>query len=346
MDLKGLLFSLSDTQGVSGGESSVSKLIKELIEPYCDSVSIDKLGNVIAVKKSINDVPMTLMLDAHMDQIGLMVTGITDEGFIRFTDITGVDKRTLLTGEVIIHGKCDVFGVVCCKPPHLTNKEEADEFPPVHKLVIDVGLSKEKAEEIISVGDFISLRSKNCELMNGQVCGKSYDNRASVAVIIKTFEELKNTKLPFNLVMLASVQEEAGCRGAKTGAYLVNPNEAIILDVTFAHTPDASKDETGQIGKGPMIGYASTINRNIYNKLVKLARTKKIPYQLEIMAGSTGTNTDRIQITRDGIPAGLISIPLKYMHTGIETISLTDLENTVKLLSAYILQKREEWAND
>ncbi|MDP4153738.1 MAG: M20/M25/M40 family metallo-hydrolase, partial [Bacillota bacterium] len=262
-----------------------------------------------------------------------------------FADITGVDKRTLLASEVIIHGRKDVYGVVSCQPPHLQTEEEAKKTVSLDKLVIDIGFSEEKAKELVSVGDVISQKSKCIELMNDQVSGKAFDDRAAVSAIIKAFENLQKTQLPYNLVMVASAQEETGCRGARTATYRVAPDEAIALDVSFAYTPDASKEDTGELNKGPMISYAATIKRELFKSLQTIAKAKKIPYQLEIMSATSGTNTDKIQLSRDGVAAGLISIPLKYMHTGIETLSLKDLENTAKLLTAYALSKKEEWAD-
>lgn len=339
-NIKKILFELSVCGGVSGREESAAEKIVSFVRPFADSVEVDRIGNIMAFKKSSNPKAKTVLLDAHYDEIGMMVTEITKEGFARFTNIGGVDKRILLANEVIIHGRRDVPGIICCKPPHLSTREEEKNTIPPDKLVIDIGMKKETAETVIRVGDSISFRSAPKELLNRAATGKAFDDRAAVAVLIKTMEQFHKEQLPFHLVMLASAQEET-VYGVKTAAFYVDPDEVITLDVSHAYTPDAAKDETGVMGKGPMIGYAATLDRELYKRLVKLAEEKKIPYQHEIMSSRSGTNADAIQIVKSGKKIGLISIPLKYMHTTVETLSVEDLENCVKLLAAYLTDKKE-----
>lgn len=339
--IKDILLQLSFAYAPSGRENTATELIEKFLFRYTKDIKKDALGNIIAVIPSKKQSAKKVMLDAHYDEISLMVTNIDEDGFVKFTSPFGLDIRTLLAKEVIIHGVQEIFGVVSSKPPHLLSDEEMQKAVTAEELAIDIGFSNEKANKLIRIGDSITFKARTTELKNNIICGKSLDNRAGVAVILGCLELLKNMNLNIELVVLFSVQEEAGTRGAKVGAYTVNPDTAIVVDVTHAFTPDASKDETGEMGKGAMIGISPILSRTISTELIALAKENKIPYQIEVMSDNTGTNAASIQIARSGIPTGLISIPLKYMHTPVETVMLSDIESISRLLAEFIKGIRE-----
>ncbi|MBC8535671.1 M42 family metallopeptidase [Feifania hominis] len=343
MDCKEVLFELSACYGVSGRENEAGEYIREKLSFYLDEVTLDRSGNVVGFRRCGRENAKCLMLDAHLDEIGMMVTEITEDGFLHFENIAGVDSRILLANEVVVHGRERLYGIVSCKPPHMNTPEERKKTVQVADLVVDIGLPVERVRELVSVGDVISLRRTSVELRNGRVAGKSFDDRAGTAAILYCLDKLRETQLPFDLAVLISTQEETGMRGAKTGTYLIDPDEAIAIDVSHAYTPDAKKEETARLGEGPMVGIAPILDRAISKKLISLAEKEDIPYQVEVMGGSTGTNAYAIQISRSGVRTGLLSIPMTYMHTCIETIVLDDLKNTGELLCAYVRAKRKEW---
>ena len=341
MERTELLRSLCTHCAPSGREGALADWISAQLAWNVDELHRDALGNLIAVKRSKKEHAKTILLDAHMDEIAMMVTGITEEGFLRIADITGIDSRVMLAAEVTVHGREELFGVIACRPPHLTTAEERKKSPKVTEMIIDIGMGKERAETLVSIGDLATLRGPFGQLTGSRVSGKSLDNRTGDAVLLTVFDTLKQEELPYHLALLFSVQEEAGLRGAKVGAYTVDPDECIVVDVSFARTPDTKPEETGQMGGGPMIGIAPILSRSISGRLCTLAQEKKIPCQREVMGGSTGTNAYSVQIARGGVPVGLISIPLRYMHTAIECIDLADFDNTCRLLTAYLRDRGE-----
>ncbi|MGE4284187.1 MAG: M42 family metallopeptidase [Clostridia bacterium] len=336
MNTQDLLKSLSSAVGVSGHEYIYSSQIKKAFEDYCDSVSQDSMGNVIGVIKSKKENPYKLMLAAHMDEIGLMVKEIDEKGFIHFTNIGGVDHRILLSQEVVVHGKEDLFGVIGAKPPHLQALEETKKAVKMEDMAIDVGLSAEKLREIVNIGDTITFHAAPIALLNNYFCGKSLDDRAGIIVIIECLKELQTMKTDVEIYAVATVQEEVGTRGAVVSSYHINADIGIAIDVCHGETPDAAKDETFPTGKGPVITIGSNIHPKLSKKLMDTAKEYNIPYQIDVEPGNTGTDAWAIQVTRSGIPTLLLSFPLRYMHTTVETINFNDIINTGKLLAFFI----------
>lgn len=334
--IKDVLLQLSGAYAPVGRESGSAYIVEQILARYVKNIKRDALGNIIAVLPARRAGAKKVMLDAHFDEISMLVSEIDDKGFVSFVSPFGVDIRILPAAEVIIHGVQEVYGVVSVKPPHLLKDEDTKKNIPLDELVIDTGFSGEKAKRLIKVGDSITFRARATELKNNCLSGKSFDNRAGVTSIIYCLELLKKESLNCELIILISVQEEAGTRGARVGGYSVNPDAAIVMDVSFASSPDTNKDKTGEMGNGVMIGIAPILKRELSEKLIDIAKDKKISYQLEVMAGNTGTNSAAIQTARSGIATGLLSIPLKYMHTPVETVMLSDIEATAKLLAEYL----------
>ncbi len=332
-ELKELIFRLCTAPGTPGDENAAAKIAAQELSKYAE-VQIDKMGNVIA-QMGKPDAKNHIMLDAHIDQIGLIVTNIDENGFIRVDRCGGVDRRVLPGSPVTIYGKEVLSGIVCCTPPHLSDGSE-DKVAAINKMAIDAGLSKEEADKLIQPGDRIILNSTPKSLIGSRITSAALDDRAGVASLIRCAQLLAGTELNCRLSILCSGREEVGGQGAVTGTYAVNPTQAIIVDVSFAEQPDVPPQKCSKLGGGPMIGIAPPLNRQMADKLIAIAKKKQIPYKLDVMGGSTGTNSDEIAMTRAGVQAELISIPLRYMHTPVEVIDLEDVENTAQLMAEYI----------
>ena len=337
MDTKEFLKVLSDGSTVSSHEYKMNDFLSSVFEKYSDETMVDDLGNIICLKKGKNNSSNPkIMLAAHMDEIGLMVKYIEENGFIRFTNIGGIDPRTILGQEVIVHGKEDLFGVICSKPPHLQETEEVNKAIKMEDMIIDLGYSKEELEDLISVGDIITIRRKFKSLQGNRVVGKALDNKAGVAAMYECAKELANINHEADVYFVSTVQEEVGVRGAFTSTYRINPDIGIAIDVGFGSTPELPKADTLDMGKGPGITIGGNIHPGLREHLVKVAKEYNIPFQYEIEPGPTGTDGRAMQITKEGIPTLCLSIPLRYMHTSVETIDMIDVKNTGKLLAFFI----------
>ncbi len=338
MDFISVLNKLSSAVGVSGAEESVSAIISQMLKDYTDDVTCDSLGNVIGKIKTQNP-KWHVLLDAHLDEIGLIVTHIDEQGFIKVGAVGGVDKRLLLAQQVTICGKKSIKGVVCSKPPHLESGKDAETVPDIDSISIDTGFTKAQLEDKISLGDRVYINSEFSELLDGKVSGKALDNRAGVTAILYALEKLKSAKLQGDVTVLFSTQEEVGTRGARVAGFKVMPDEAISVDVSFAYTQGCPETKCGQMGKGAMIGVAPTLTKSISEKFIEIAKQNSIPHQLEIMSGQSGTNADMLGVTASGVKTGLLSIPLKYMHTPVEVVKISDIQSVGDLIAAYLIDK-------
>jgi endoglucanase len=330
------VFLLSRKTGISGYEQEVSQSIAELLRKYTDEIVIDPLYNVRAAIRCGKPGAKKVLLDAHIDEIGLMVTGIEKQGFIRFCNIGGVDRRILPGASVTVHGKEKLYGIVAVKPPHIQTEEEMKKSIPVEDMVIDLGYGYDSLKELISVGDMITLRAEPIKLLGDAISGKSLDDRAGLAAILYALDQVKDKLSNIDVEIMASAQEEVGTRGATTGGYLSDPDLALIVDVGHAKTPDGPEDRTYEFSGGVMIGSGPNLHPDITDDLIILARERDIPYQIEVMGGNTGTNAWPLQMVRKGISCGLLSIPMRYMHTTIESISMKDFFAVGDLMAEYL----------
>jgi endoglucanase len=331
-----LLKKLSEARGVSGYEAEVRGIVAEEFGRYADEVQTDKLGNVIALRRGEGEEPRRrIMLAGHMDEIGLMVTKL-EKGFLHFTEVGGFDERVLLGQEVMVHGRKDLPGIIGSRPPHVLPPEEREKTIPMDKLFIDVGVGKEELERLVRVGDLVTLRREFTQLQGDLVAGKAFDDRTAVAAILVCLEGLASIRHAWDVYAVATVQEEVGLRGAITSAYGLAPDVAIAIDVTFGNQPGVSEAETVKMDKGPAIGFGPNVHPRLHEALVEMAKELEIPYQVEAVPGASGTDAWAIQVTREGIPTALISIPLRYMHTSVETVSLKDVERTGRLMAGFI----------
>lgn len=336
MEVIPLLKRLSEADGISGYEGPVRELLRQTWQPFVDEMREGKLGSLIALKRGTGTEPRPkLMLAAHMDEIGLMVTEI-EKGFLRITRVGGTDRRVLLGLEVVVHGRRDLPGIVATRPPHVLSEEERKKAVPWDKLFVDVGLPAEEVEQLVTVGDLISIRREMAELKNRHVAGKAMDDRACVAVVTLALEQLAGMHHTWDVFAVATAQEETGLKGAITAAYGVVPDLAVALDMTFGKHPGVPDVEGLPLGKGPAIGIGPNFHPGLVKRLKEVAEAHEIPYQMDPIPGRSGTDAWAIQVTREGVPTALVSVPLRYMHQPVETLAAQDVERAGRLLAAFI----------
>lgn len=334
MNLKKLCFDLSKKQGTSGAEDSAADFCATLLSEYM-SVSKDCLGNVIGSSPKGKE---HILLDAHLDQIGLIVRGFDDKGFVLFDRVGGTDIRVLTGAEVILHGKRDIFGVVCSVPPHLSKNDDSKKLD-IKQMAIDTGYDKNEVQNIVAIGDRITLRTNQLELLGGKISSGAFDDRCAIAAIFYALELVKDKLHNVSLSVIFSSREETGGSGAKTGAFSIMPDRSIVVDVGFGNDPYTPSSETISLEKGPSIGISPILDDDFTKELISVAKENEISYQHDVMGRTTGTNADGITIAGKGVKTALLSVPLRYMHTANEVISVSDIESTGKLIAEYLLYR-------
>ena len=333
-----LLNKICTTPGAPGFEKKVRDLVLKEIESLVDEVEIDNMGNVYAIKRGTEN--KRVMVGAHMDEIGFIVTHIDDNGFIRFHTLGGFDPKTLTAQRVIVHGREDVIGVMASKPIHVMSPEERNKVAKIKDYFIDTGLSGTEIKNLISVGDPITREREFIEMGNC-VNGKSLDNRLAVFILIETLRKLKGKTIPFDLYGVFTVQEEVGIRGANVSALRINPDFGFGLDTTIAFDlPGAAEHEMiTKLGEGTAIKImdASTIcDYRMVDYMKKTADKHNIKWQPEILTAG-GTDTAGIQrMTEGGSIAGAVSIPTRHLHQVIEMANKDDIQGSIDLLTACI----------
>lgn len=336
------LIKLSNAGGISGFEYTVTPLIESLLKKYCDGVKKDVSGNVAGYIYSEDKNAPTVMIEAHTDGIGLMVKDIDERGFISFSAIGGIDARILPSAEVIVCGKENLYGIICSKAPHLMASGERNQGVKIQELAVDVGLSQEQVEKIVTVGDMIYFETEAVKLKDKKLSGKYLDDRAGVISLLMCLDKLKGQKLPFNLAVLCSTQEEVGLRGALTGTYNIEPVCAIVVDVCHGATPDSGSTSAFKLGSGTVITCGPNIDRRMFDIAKRVANENKIKYNIEAEGGHTGTDAWVVQTSRLGVATLLLSIPLRYMHTTVETLSMKDVVATADLIYHTLLNINTE----
>ena len=283
------------------------------------------------------------MLAAHMDEIALMVRGIED-GFITTHRVSGIDPRVMLAQTVLVHGKRALPGLVATMPPHLQTAADRKRYPPVGDLVVDVGLPAAEVDELVRIGDLITVDSPMMELKGRLVAAKAMDDRACIAVITTCLELLQKMRHSWDVYAAATVQEEVGLRGAATAANHIQPDCAIALDVGFAEQPGVSTG-AGKLGEGPQLGIGANFHPRMVQRLQDVATYYDIKWQRDVMPARSGTDAWAIQVSRDGVPTALLSIPLRNMHSPVETLDLKDIERCGRLLAHFICALDEDFVD-
>jgi putative aminopeptidase FrvX len=341
--VKELLRKLSNAHGVSGSEGSVFSIIKKELKGHVDEISEDTMGHLIAKKKGN---AFKVMLAAHMDEIGLMVKFIDEKGFLRFVALGGWYAPSLYNQRVVLHGiKGQCYGVIGGKPPHMMDEEERKKGVKVDDMFIDVGAcNRDEVSGLgIEVGTPVTIDREFTELANDRVTGKAFDNRAGVALLIKTMQQLDS---PFTVYGVFTVQEEVGLKGAKTSAFTIDPDCAIATDVTIPgdHPGIEMKDAAVEMGKGPVItivdssGRGLIASRKMVAWLKDVADAKGINVQMEVGSGGT-TDATAIHLNKGGVPSTTISPPTRYIHSPVEVLDTRDIEAGVELLVAALKVK-------
>ena len=331
---------LLSTPGTSGGEQAIQQVVRSFVQPFADTVTTDVHGNVLATVNSAGR--PTILLDAHCDQIGLIVRHIDSSGFIRVNPIGGWDIQILLGQRVVVHSSSGPLpGVIARKPIHLLDPEERKSVPKIRELLVDIGSASEaETRELVSIGDFITPEPCLRELRNGRLSGVAMDDRTGVWVIMNALRIVAERKPAAKVVAVSSVQEEIGLRGATTSAFNVHPDVAIAVDVTHAtDCPGIDQNEFGriEIGKGPVIVRGANANPHVYRILMDQAKLNAIPVQINALGYPASNDGATIQLSRGGCAAGLVTIPNRYMHSPVELVAESDLEQAALLLAEFCI---------
>ncbi len=342
-----LLKAICEMPGAPGFEQRIRELVLSEVRPLVDEIEIDNLGNVLAIKRGRDR--KRVMVAAHMDEIGFIVSHIDDDGFLRFLPLGGFDPKTLTSQRVIVHGKEDLIGVMGSKPIHLMKPEERQKTVPLHEYFIDLGMPREEVQELVAVGDPIT-RERSLIEMGECVNSKSLDNRVSVFILIEALRQLQDTEVPYDIYGVFTVQEEVGLRGAISAAHLIDPDFGFGLDVTIAFDVPGSQahESVTSLGKGTAIKVMDGTVISDYrmvNYLKQLANKHRIPWQPELLPAG-GTDTAGVQRSgKKGSIAGAISIPLRHIHQTIEMAHKKDIQASIDLLKAGLLELDQfDWA--
>ena len=342
MDIFKTLQQLSETPGPSGYEEEIRSVVTKLWQPYVQTIHSDRVGSLTALKEGQGTDPRPrILLAAHMDEIGLMVKQIVeynDYGFLRITPVGGVDRRHLYGQMVTVHGQRPLKGIIGNLPERMLPRTKRNKPFDYETLLIDVGLPLEEVEALVSVGDFVSFQQPIRKLSSQITTGKALDNRASITAVTYCLDYLQNRHHIWDVLAIATCQEETALLGAFTSAYAQRPDIAIAIDVTFGKGPGASGAGIFSLGDGPAIGLGPNVHPGMYEAINKTAQTLEMKVHPEPHYRASGTDAFGLQIARDGIPTGIISIPLRYMHTMVETVHLKDIERTGRLLGEFITQ--------
>ncbi len=333
-----VLQALCNSAGVNG-LTETAAIARELLLPYTEDIVTDASGNMIATLPAQDPDAPVVLLEAHMDEIGFVVTEVDEQGFLRVSPCGGADLRCLAAAPVIVWGEHPLRGVFCALPPHLKKKEDENKPLTEDALRVDIGLDATAAKAAVRAGDRVSFAPNFALLNEGRVTSKSLDNRAGMAAVLYALSLLKEKDCPYTVRVLFASGEELGCRGAIPGAFTSDAMAAIVTDVSFAHTPDAKPEECGVLGKGAMIGMAPTLDHKLSSATLALAKQQGIAHQTEVIGGKTGTDADAITVSKGGIPTVLLSVPLRYMHTPVETVDIHDIAAVGSLMAALLTEE-------
>ncbi|MCZ2126653.1 MAG: M42 family metallopeptidase [Anaerolineales bacterium] len=338
-DILPFLKSLISVSGVSGDEVRAAELIRERWSSLTDDLSQSPLGSLHGLKRgTLAASPRpSLMIAAHMDAIGMMVVRVA-EGFIYFTNIGGIDPRVLPGASVTVHASGtgeDLYGVIAMPPANLLPEGEGDGVVAMKYLFIDTGLLPGEVAKRVNVGDRISFGTEPLELSGGYISGHTLDNRASVAALTVCLEELQSKKHSWDVWAAATVQEETSFGGAYTSAFQLRPTVAVALDVTFGKGAGANGYQTFPLGKGVALGISPSVHPFLYRRFKEVAARVEIPVADDPMPEYSSTDADALQLTAEGIPTMVFSIPLRYMHTPVEVVALKDIQRAGRLLAEF-----------
>jgi endoglucanase len=349
VDILALLKDWTGSFGPSGNEGEAARAIADAFAAYC-RIETDALQNVIATMGEGNP---RVMITAHTDEIAMISTVVEDDGAIRFARVNGIDPRTLPGARVWVHAEADgvrepLLGVVGALPPHLLQADKQGKNYPMDEMYIDVGLSAEAARDKVAPGTLITLDGEPLQLKNNRIACKTLDDRAGIVVMLRAAEILSERKFKGQVSFVAASQEEMSGGGAETAAYKVNPDCALAIDMTLGKGHAQDSDDTFPLDT-VVAAIGPYIHRKLNQYLLDTAQEEHVSIQKEYASRSTSTNADDIQISREGIPVALLSVPTLYMHTPVEVAALDTLEEAARLVAAFVAglsRKEEGWLCD
>jgi putative aminopeptidase FrvX len=332
--------------GLSGYETPIRQLIEETWRPLTDELHVSRLGSLHGLQ--MGEAPEEsgsrpgIVFATHMDAIGLMVKGVV-EGFLRVTEVGGIDPRVLPGQPVVVHGREDIPAVVVQPPANLLPKVGPDTPVSIEHLLVDTGLLPNQVSRLVRTGDLVSFAQEPLELSDDYLAGHTMDNRVSIAALTYSLELLRKNRHAWDVWAVATVQEEETMAGALTSAYDLRPKIAVAVDVTFAKGPGVSDYRAFSLGKGITLGWGPNIHPTLHKKVKELADKLEIPYHLEPLPHHSGTDAYGMQIAAEGIPTMVIGIPLRYMHTPIEMVAIKDIQRAGRLMAEFAMQLEPEF---
>lgn len=336
IELSPLLKQLISAPGLSGHESPVRGLIEEAWRPLTDELSISRLGSLHGLRRGSAPEPRPgVLISTHMDAIGMMVTAVVDE-FLRFTEVGGLDPRVLPGQLVTVHGRQDIPGVIVQPPDRLLPERLKGNPVPIEYLLVDTGLLARQLASLVRPGDLISFAQPPLDTSGETLTGHTLDNRASVAALTACLDELSHRPHSWDVWAVASTQEEETFGGAFTSGFQIHPALAVAVDVTFAASPGSPSHKTFPLGKGPTLGWGPNIHPGLYKAFEEIAKRLEIPYVMDPIPGHSGTDAFALQVVAEGIPSMVVSIPLRYMHTPVEMVSMKDIARAGRLLAEFV----------
>ena len=339
MTLKELIISVSRIMSVSGHERKGGETLRKLIGGAFDEYRTDALGNHLFIKRCGRPNAPKILVDTHFDEIGMMVTDIQENGFVTVTNIGGVDTRILPASEVIIYGEEPIFGVFAAKAPHLSTAADREKLTPLSEMLIDTGYSKEELEALCPIGTPVGFKPVYAELLNERLAGKAFDDKACGACAVFGIDAVQKKDLAGDVYFLFSAFEETGLTGARVAGFGIQPDYALVLDVTHAAVPEIKDRYLPELGSGVAIAVSPITNRRLTRMVTELCRSGGVPHTVDACPGSTGTNANVLGISGEGIPTVLCSLPLKSMHTSCEVLSIEDARSLSRVVSIFIKSK-------
>jgi putative aminopeptidase FrvX len=329
---------LISAPGISGYEGGVRPVIEKAWQPVTDQIQISRMGSLHALQRGTGNGPRpSILIATHMDAIGLMVNAIVD-GFLRVTSIGGIDVRVLPGQLVTVHGRQDLPGMIVSAPPRFLPARMQAGVTPLEYLLVDVGLLPHEVNKCVRIGDLVSFAQEPLETNGETLVGHTLDNRAGVAALTHCLEILRSRSHAWDVWAVATAQEETSYGGAQTSAFQLHPGLCLTIDVTFGSEPSSPGHLTYPLGKGPTLGLGPVIHPYLFKTLKELGERLEIPITVEPTPRSSGTDSDAMLVSAEGIPNALIGIPLRYMHTPIEMVALKDIARAGRLVAEFTAQ--------
>ena len=336
--IKRMLLALCDEMTVSGYERRAQGKIIEMCQGAFDQVETDFLGNILLLKRSTRRSPKKLLIDCHLDNVGMMVTDIKKGGFLSIVNVGGLDTRVLPATEVTVYGRKPIYGLITSTPPHLVNKSQ-DSVPKLSELYVDTGYSKEELEKIVEIGDPVGYRFVATEMENGYITAPGLDDKACICGVIDAVSKMDSEKLAYDVYVTISAQEETGKNGSARAAFRINPDIAITTDVNFAKGDGTPDYESIKCREGASVDVSSLCDKALTRNIIKLLKDKGIKHQIICEPGRTCTNNEGLLMGGLGARTAVLSVPLKNMHTPSETVNLGDILSLSQILCAVVCEE-------